>query len=154
MRCVRSSQADLSTAVLTLLTGCGLVFLILSSASPVRAERESGTAPVTAEPSSAPSNLKGTTPDARKPRLGGQERAHMLEAIATALEEVPDGSTYVWHRTSGGLSAFIKPTAAFADRDGRVCRTIEVTIVLADRERAASGAACRETDGTWRLGTS
>jgi len=74
-----------------------------------------------------------------------------LEAIRIALTEVGDGSAYVWHRRSGMLSGWVRPTTAFKDAAGRPCRHIILLIVRGDRVGGAEGTACRLGDGRWDL---
>ncbi|HHK73600.1 MAG TPA: hypothetical protein ENJ57_00395, partial [Rhizobiales bacterium] len=57
-----------------------------------------------------------------RPRLDLSDEVATLRAIQLALNEVADGSSYVWHRAHGHLSGIIKPTMSFRDAKGNVCR--------------------------------
>lgn len=74
-----------------------------------------------------------------------------LNAIHVALNEVGDGSSYVWHRDHGRLSAVIHPTGSFRDASGRVCRHIVLILTTGLRTGRVEGAACRLPGGRWQL---
>ena len=74
-----------------------------------------------------------------------------LEAVAFALAEVGDGSTFVFHRRNGRLSGTVKLTQSFKDDAGRVCRRVVVTLDAASRTASTEGTACRMADGGWQL---
>ena len=74
-----------------------------------------------------------------------------LQAIQTALTQVSDGSTFVWHRRHGHLSGLVRPTASFKDAKGAVCRHIVLMLSSRGYTRRAEGIACRNVDGVWSL---
>lgn len=83
--------------------------------------------------------------------LDQRDEAAALEAVAFALAEVGDGSTFVFHRSSGRLSGTVKLTQSFKDDDGQVCRQVVVTLSAANHTASTEGTACRLPDGGWRL---
>lgn len=95
------------------------------------------------------------TPDndfqALRTRLDGNDRVAALEALQVALDEVGDGSTYVWRRKEGLLGGMVKPTASFRDAKGAVCRHLILKLTLGDASRQVEGIACRDADDRWRI---
>jgi hypothetical protein len=72
-------------------------------------------------------------------RLAAPDGADPLAAV---LERTPAGTSAV---LADGRS--VTPVATFRDRSGRWCRAFDAT----GEGDGTTGAACRETDGTWRL---
>jgi hypothetical protein len=79
------------------------------------------------------------------------DAAAVLEGIQTALNEVADGSTYVWHRRDGRLSGMAQPTASFKDTTGQPCRHLIVMLNTQLKSRKVEGIACRAADLRWQL---
>ncbi len=74
-----------------------------------------------------------------------------LEGIGTALAEVGDGGTYVWHRRDGVLSGMAQPSASFKDLLGHPCRHLTVMLNTYGRSSRIDGIACRTAHGRWEL---
>jgi hypothetical protein len=83
--------------------------------------------------------------------LDDSDEIAALEAVHLALTRTGDGSSYVWHRGNGHLSAVIHPTASFKDAAGRVCRHIVLILTTGPRSSRIEGVACRLMDGRWQL---
>jgi len=90
-------------------------------------------------------------PSDAMPRLDSSDRAATLEAVHTALSELGDGASYIWHRRNGRLSGVVNPTASFKDAKGRVCRHLVMTLTAGSRTARTEGVACRMADRSWRL---
>lgn len=50
-----------------------------------------------------------------------------------------------------GHANYVQPGERFADRYGRNCRQFEQVIFIDGRRQTATGTACRERDGSWRI---
>lgn len=74
-----------------------------------------------------------------------------LESLQYALSEVADGSSYVWHRSSGRLSGVVKPLASFKDGKGAVCRHVLVVLNSTDLTKKTEAVACRLATGVWQM---
>lgn len=72
-----------------------------------------------------------------------------LKALNIALNEVGDGSTFVWRRKDHNLKGAIKPTSAFRSADGRICRHIVFALSIGGYVKSIESIACRSTQGTW-----
>lgn len=84
-------------------------------------------------------------------RLDDSDRITALNALKIALDEVGDGGTFVWSKHHRQLKGIIRPTSAFRDADGRVCRHVIYALKLADYTKQIETIACRQSDGRWRL---
>lgn len=85
------------------------------------------------------------------PKLGERDEIAALERIQYALDEVGDGSVYVWKRWHGKLSGVIHPTVSFKDKDGKVCRHLVVLMTTGERTKRIESIACRLPTGRWQL---
>ncbi len=90
-------------------------------------------------------------PTALPGRLDNSDRLAALHALQMALNQVGDGGTFVWKKDDRGLMGIIKPTAAFRNANGQVCRHVIYAIALNGYRRQIELVACREAGGRWRL---
>lgn len=86
-----------------------------------------------------------------RPMFDSNDEVAALEALQVALSEVGDGSTYVWHRTTGRLSGTVRPTSSFKNRVGDICRHVVLLLSAGTFTRKTEGVACRRQDGIWSL---
>ena len=84
-------------------------------------------------------------------KLDLDDRVAALQAIQFTLDEVGDGSTYLWHRKEGELHGFVKPVQSYVDDQGRVCRRLKLARTVGEFSREVEGAACRAEDRRWLL---
>ena len=139
---------SLHSSILTLfavpLSAIVFVCCILLSSSGARAEDRqlavaSGTCEVTDEIAPSPR------------RLDERDKIALLERIQYALSAIGDGSTYVWRRWHGALSATVQPTASFKDDGGQICRHVVILLSNGKRSKKTEGIACRLPNGRWQL---
>lgn len=86
-----------------------------------------------------------------KDGLDNDDFVASLKALDMALNEVGDGSTFVWRRKNNKLKGAIKPTSAFRSTDGRVCRHLVFSLYLHGYVKSIESIACRKPDGRWVL---
>lgn len=84
-------------------------------------------------------------------RLDDSDRMAALEALHDALSGIGDGAIYVWRRQNRQLTGAIRPTMAFRDSSGRVCRHVIYVLTLGSYAKSIEGIACRAEGGRWRL---
>jgi len=84
-------------------------------------------------------------------RLDGRNRATALRALHVALDQLSDGATLIWRKKSLELVGVIRPTTAFRDPQGRVCRHLTYQLKFGDYAKRIEGIACRQIDGSWSL---
>ena len=83
--------------------------------------------------------------------LDDTDEVATLDAIHTALSQVGDGGTYVWHRQHGRLSGIMQPTQSFKDKSGNVCRHLVIMLISGRHTQRTEGIACRLANGRWQL---
>ena len=84
-------------------------------------------------------------------RLDDSDRITALHALQTALNQTEDGGTFMWKKNNRDLMGVIKPTAAFRNAEGEICRHVIYAISLGEFRKQIEVVACREADGRWRL---
>lgn len=84
-------------------------------------------------------------------QLDADDEVATLQAVQFALDEVGDGSSYVWHRTRGPLRGIVRPLQSFRAADGGICRHVSVSLSLGGTTREARGTACRGSERKWLL---
>ena len=94
-------------------------------------------------------DLTGPTVWELKQNLTEIDYQTALTALNDALNEVPDGVTYFWQRTESSLKGMVKPTRAFRDSHGQICRHIVYALSLGDYIKQIEGIACRNHEGDW-----
>jgi len=145
MRFSRKTVRAFSTATATTLAG---IAISLSTASANSADEGwKVTVERTAPKQDAASSITGPF----RMRLGFADERAALQALQFALNEVGDGSTFVWHRKAGALSGTIRPTAVFVDDQDRLCRHLVFTLSAGAHKSTMEGIACRTDDGLWKL---
>lgn len=112
------------------------------------AQQQAAPPPVANESSST-----GATPVLHLPpaRLNEKDEIAALERIQYALDEVGDGSVYVWRRWHGNLSGVIHPTTSFKDKNGKICRHLVVLMTTGKHSKRIESIACRLPSGRWQL---
>lgn len=71
-----------------------------------------------------------------------------------ALEYQPTGRPSSWNNPDSGHSGTVTPVRTWQQEDGKYCRDYKQSIVIDGKVEEATGTACRENDGTWRIATS
>lgn len=84
-------------------------------------------------------------------RLDVKDHIVAMRALHLALTQVEDGGTFVWQKRSRSLKGMIKPSKAFRNVDGRVCRHVIYALSLGRYLKQIEGIACRQNDGSWQL---
>lgn len=84
-------------------------------------------------------------------KLDDSDRLAALRALHMALSRVSDGATFIWRKKSRKLAGVIKPTMAFRNAKGQVCRHLIYSLSLGKYVKSIEGVACRDSDGRWRL---
>lgn len=83
--------------------------------------------------------------------LDKADRAYMRRNTQDGLEYSKTGTTTSWKNPDSGNSGTITPKQTYRKADGQHCREFEQTVYVDGREEAATGRACREPDGTWKI---
>lgn len=81
------------------------------------------------------------------------DRADQLAAAKAehTAYAAPLGQPIAWNNPESGHSGTITPIREGQDQGGNYCREFQQTIVVNGKNEQATGAACRQPDGTWKL---
>ncbi|MBX2856711.1 MAG: glycine zipper 2TM domain-containing protein [Rhodobacteraceae bacterium] len=84
-------------------------------------------------------------------QLDERDRELAYSTTNDALERYPSGSTAEWKNPDSGNYGTVSAEPAYRDPAGQVCREYTQTITIDGRGETATGVACRQPDGTWRI---
>jgi hypothetical protein len=139
------SFPDFTTLAATALAGLFMVVLVLFA--PGLALAADGPVPFAHQPVA----IEPPPQFDLRPYLDETDELATLDALHTALTEVGDGNTYVWHRRNGRISAIMQPTLSFKDDADRVCRHLVIMLVSGHHTRKTEAVACRLPGGRWQM---
>jgi len=88
--------------------------------------------------------LVGNLLDERDKRLAA-------EAAQKAMETAPTGKSVAWNNPDSGHSGTVTPTKTYQTANGTYCREYQTTVLIDGKQERATGTACRQPDGTWRV---
>ncbi len=86
----------------------------------------------------------GNMLDARDKRLAA-------EAAQKALETAPTGEPVAWRNPDNEHSGTVTPVKTYQTASGTYCREYQQTVLINGKQEKASGTACRQPDGSWRI---
>ena len=73
------------------------------------------------------------------------------DAAQETLETADAGQTNTWSNPDSGNSGTYTPTTERLPQNGQECRDFESTVIIDGQEEQATGRACRQEDGTWKI---
>lgn len=79
------------------------------------------------------------------------DRALAERTAQNTLENTPTGTSSTWSNPDNGHRGTVTPTRTYRTADNQDCRTYETTVFIDGREETATGVACRQPDGTWKV---
>jgi surface antigen len=82
--------------------------------------------------------------DQRDQELAAQNYQQGLNSSQT-------GQTTQWVNPDSGHSGTIQPTRTYQTSSGQYCRDFQQTVTVNGRTETATGTACRQSDGTWKV---
>jgi surface antigen len=71
--------------------------------------------------------------------------------VSRALENTPTAQTVAWQNPDTGASYWVTPTQTFTEPDGTPCRQYVTDAVIDGQPTKATGVACRQPDGSWKI---
>ena len=83
--------------------------------------------------------------------LDNADKAYMDKNANEGLEYSKTGTTTAWRNPDSGNSGNFTPTETYQSDSGDNCRKFETTIYVEGKEETATGQACRQDDGTWKV---
>jgi surface antigen len=83
--------------------------------------------------------------------LDKADKAYLNRTTQDSLEHSKTGMVSSWRNPDSGHSGTVTPTQTFQKASGEYCRTFEQTIYVDGKEETATGQACRQADGSWKI---
>ena len=83
--------------------------------------------------------------------LDKADKAYAQRTAQDALEYNKVNQTASWNNPDSKASGTVTPTRTYQTADGTNCREYETTVVIDGKTEKATGTACRQPDGTWRI---
>ncbi|MFC1673618.1 RT0821/Lpp0805 family surface protein [Pseudomonadota bacterium] len=83
--------------------------------------------------------------------LDGTDQVMMERTSQASLEHTRTGTISKWSNPDSGNSGTVTPTRTYQRGDGTHCREFTQDVVIDGRVREATGTACRQADGSWRI---
>lgn len=84
--------------------------------------------------------------------LDRADQVYMSRTTHQALDLTPSGTVSSWRNPDSGHSGTVTPTRTYQTATGQYCREFRQTVTIDGRIEEAHGTACRQPDGTWRIG--
>ncbi|MEQ9170546.1 MAG: RT0821/Lpp0805 family surface protein [Rhodospirillales bacterium] len=83
--------------------------------------------------------------------LDKADKAYAQRTAQDALEYNKTNQTASWNNPDSKAAGTFTPTKTYQTADGHNCREYETSIVVDGKTEKATGTACRQPDGTWRV---
>lgn len=74
-----------------------------------------------------------------------------LNQAETRAYTAPIGQTISWNNPQSGNSGTVTPVRDGYASGGQYCREYNQTIYVGGQKETATGTACRQSDGTWKI---
>lgn len=84
-------------------------------------------------------------------RLTQKDRAYLEETTRDTLEYGRTGETKKWHNPDSGHSGTVTPVRTYETASATPCRTFETAVLIDGASEVATGEACRQPDGSWKI---
>lgn len=73
------------------------------------------------------------------------------ESAQDTMETADTGQTVKWDNPDSGNSGTYTPTSDVQQVDGEDCRDFESSVLIDGEQQVATGRACRQPDGSWKI---
>ena len=83
--------------------------------------------------------------------LDKADRIQARQTANAAFENNQAGQTSTWSNPDSGHSGSVTPTKTVYTSGNEPCRDYETTVNIVGRTETATGRACRQPDGTWKI---
>ena len=83
--------------------------------------------------------------------LDQRDKQMAAEAAHRAMESTPTGKPVAWKNPDSGHSGTVTPTKTYQTAEGTYCREYQTTVLIEGKQERATGTACRQADGSWRV---
>ena len=79
------------------------------------------------------------------------DKMYAERSAQQALEYNTQGQTVAWRNPDTGHQGSTTPVDTYRTAAGEDCRVYETDVTIDGRTERATGRACRQGDGTWRV---
>lgn len=79
------------------------------------------------------------------------DRRYMQRTAQNALEFNRNWEVSVWRNPETDAEGTVTPIRTYESASAKWCREFEAAVTVDDDQELATGHACRERDGTWRI---
>ncbi len=83
--------------------------------------------------------------------IDDSDKEQAVRAQQQALAENTDGQSSAWTDPTDGHSGTYTPQNTYTSADGRTCRDYQQTVTIDGKTETATGTACKQADGSWRV---
>ncbi len=83
--------------------------------------------------------------------LDDADQAVMVQHFNKTMESTVTGQASGWTEPSSGYAVQLTPTRTYQQANGTYCRDFTQSITIKASPETTRGAACRNSDGTWRI---
>jgi surface antigen len=83
--------------------------------------------------------------------LDKADKTYAAETVQNSMESNRTGQTSTWRNPDSGHAGSFTPTSTYQTASGQYCRDFETTVNIDGRAETATGRACRDETGNWRI---
>ena len=84
-------------------------------------------------------------------KLDERDRLLLGETLQQTMEHGPTNSVGSWSNPDSGNSGTVTPTQTMISANNQPCREFTTTVNIGGELSQASGTACRQNDGSWKI---
>lgn len=83
--------------------------------------------------------------------LNCEDKDRIYQSTQSSLEHKRSGEGITWNNPDSGNRGSVTPTNTFKNEYGQNCRQFQQKIYTNDTPEVASGVACRQPNGRWKI---
>ena len=83
--------------------------------------------------------------------LDKADKAYAAETVQNSMESNRTGQTSTWRNPDSGHAGSFTPTSTYQTASGQYCRDFNTSVNIDGRAEDATGRACRDDTGNWRI---
>ncbi|MDP7666465.1 MAG: RT0821/Lpp0805 family surface protein [Rhodospirillales bacterium] len=83
--------------------------------------------------------------------LDKADQAYAAETVQNSMESNRTNQTSTWRNPDSGHAGSFTPTSTYQTASGQYCRDFETTVNIDGQAETATGRACRDDAGGWRI---
>ena len=84
-------------------------------------------------------------------QLDDKDKMEAEKAAQASFNDPQDGQRYSWNNPTSRHSGEVTSNRTYINRAGQTCRDYATTATIASKLERATGTACQQRDGSWRV---